>query len=43
MNIEKGGGGGFRIMAIEREAMIIGDLPPQGFAGRELGLLGHTA
>jgi len=44
MEAQEGGGVTFRIVLVEREAVIVRDLPPQGFAGRrEVGILTHTA
>jgi hypothetical protein len=40
---QKGGGVTFRIVPVKREAMIVGNLPPHGFAPqREVGFLTHT-
>ena len=37
---QEGGGVRLEIMLVQREAVILGDLPPQDFAaGRELGVL----
>ena len=35
MDVEEGGGVSFGIMPVQREAVILGDLPPQGFAADE--------
>jgi hypothetical protein len=41
---QEGSGITFRIVPIEREAVIVGNLPPQGFAHQgEVGVLTHTA
>ena len=35
MDVEEGGGISHGIMTVKREAVILRDLPPQGFAARE--------
>jgi hypothetical protein len=43
MDVEEGGRIRLGIVAVKREAVILGDLPPQGVsAGREIGLLSHA-
>ena len=43
MEAQEGGGVTFRIVLVQREAQILGDLPPQGFAvARHMGLGSHT-
>jgi hypothetical protein len=44
MKPEEGGDVSFWIVLVQGEAVILGDLPPQGFAaGRDIGLGTHTA
>jgi hypothetical protein len=44
VDIEEGGSVSFRIVAVKPEALILGDLPAQGFAvQRKVGVLTHTA
>jgi hypothetical protein len=44
VDVEEGGSVRLGIVAVKREAMILRDLPAQGFAaGRDVGLLTHTA
>ncbi len=43
MDVKEGCGVTFGIVPIEREAVILRDLPPQGFpVGGEVGVLTHT-
>ena len=43
MDAEEGGGVTFGIVPIERETVILRDLPAQGFpVGGEVGILTHT-
>jgi hypothetical protein len=43
MDVEKGGGVTLGIVPVKREAVILGDLPPQIVpAGREVGVLTHA-
>jgi hypothetical protein len=40
---QEGGGITLGIMAVQREAMVLGDLPPQGFAAAgDIGFRTHT-
>jgi hypothetical protein len=44
MHGEEGGGVPFGVMAVERKAVILRDLPPQGFAVEgTVSLLAHTS
>jgi hypothetical protein len=43
MEAQEGGGVTFRVMPVERESVILRDLPAQGFmAGDGFGFLAHT-
>jgi hypothetical protein len=44
MEAQEGGGVTFRVMPVERESVILRDLPAQGFTGRcGFGLMAHTS
>ena len=43
MEAQEGGGVAFGIMPVQRESVILRDLPPQGFTdGSDFGLMAHT-